>query len=223
MNLLVLKLEYFRQNGPVSRLPIHWLLPAPEHQQPWYWLCRINASMSSTRKDFNYLSHLSVGKWYKKLIYFHVLFFKFSTRRFIINLQQQRRQIQSIGLAEGHKIARVAPVAPFPMKIGNKTLRPRQNGCHFADSISKLIFLHRNVSIFIQIILYFDSQGLICNNKSALVQVMAWCWIGNKPLSELTMTQINGLVQERRNFSAFAMELHLSCTNPSIYASPGLS
>ena len=28
---------------------------------------------------------------------------------------------------------------------------------------------------------------------------------------------INGLVQERRNFIANALELHLSCTNPSIY------
>ena len=29
---------------------------------------------------------------------------------------------------------------------------------------------------------------------------------------------IDGLMQERRNSSALAMELHLSCTNPSIYA-----
>ena len=29
---------------------------------------------------------------------------------------------------------------------------------------------------------------------------------------------INGLVQERRNSSALAMELRLSCTNPSIYS-----
>ena len=28
---------------------------------------------------------------------------------------------------------------------------------------------------------------------------------------------IDGLVQERRNSSVSAMELHLSCTNPSIY------
>ena len=28
---------------------------------------------------------------------------------------------------------------------------------------------------------------------------------------------MNGLVQERRNSSALAMELRLSCTNPSIY------
>ena len=30
---------------------------------------------------------------------------------------------------------------------------------------------------------------------------------------------IDGLVQERRNSSALAMELRLACTNPSIYAS----
>ena len=29
--------------------------------------------------------------------------------------------------------------------------------------------------------------------------------------------QIYGLVQEKRNSSALAMELHLSCTNPPIY------
>ena len=34
---------------------------------------------------------------------------------------------------------------------------------------------------------------------------------------------INGLVQERRNSSALAMELRLSCTNPAIYDNnPGL-
>ena len=32
------------------------------------------------------------------------------------------------------------------------------------------------------------------------------------------LTHIDGLVQERRNFIALAMELHLSCTKPSIYS-----
>ena len=32
---------------------------------------------------------------------------------------------------------------------------------------------------------------------------------------------MDGLVQERCNSSVLAMELHLSCINPSIYASPG--
>ena len=31
---------------------------------------------------------------------------------------------------------------------------------------------------------------------------------------EFDMGNINGLMQERRNSSALAMELHLSCTNP---------
>ena len=40
---------------------------------------------------------------------------------------------------------------------------------------------------------------------------------GTKPLPELVLTnyQYDGLVQERRNSSVLAMELRLSCTNPS--------
>ena len=34
---------------------------------------------------------------------------------------------------------------------------------------------------------------------------------------ELAWYDIDGLVQERRNSSALAMELRLSCTKPSIY------
>ena len=46
---------------------------------------------------------------------------------------------------------------------------------------------------------------------------------GGEPLPEPGMTQftdenIDGLVQERRNSSAWAMELRLSCTDPSIYS-----
>ena len=33
----------------------------------------------------------------------------------------------------------------------------------------------------------------------------------------LVITRIDGLVQERRNSSALAMELRLSCTKPSMY------
>ena len=37
-------------------------------------------------------------------------------------------------------------------------------------------------------------------------------------ITEPTSHHIHGLVQERRNSSALAMELRFSCTNPSIYA-----
>ena len=62
------------------------------------------------------------------------------------------------------------------------TLRPRQNGRHFAD-IFKCIFLNENVWILIKISLKFVPQGPI-NNIPALVQIMAWCRPGDKPLSE---------------------------------------
>ena len=56
------------------------------------------------------------------------------------------------------------------------TLRPRQNGRHFADDIFKCIFLN-------QISLKFVPKDPI-NNIPALVQTMAWRRPGNKPLSE---------------------------------------
>ena len=37
-----------------------WCPGSLDHQQPWYWLCRINGSLSSMRKDFNYLHLVSV-------------------------------------------------------------------------------------------------------------------------------------------------------------------
>ena len=63
------------------------------------------------------------------------------------------------------------------------TLRPRQNGHHFPDDNFKCIFLNENVWIWIKISLKFVPKGLI-NKIPALVQVMAWCRPGAKPLSE---------------------------------------
>ena len=63
------------------------------------------------------------------------------------------------------------------------TLRPRQNGRLFADDIFKRIFLNENVGISIKISLKFVHKGQI-NNIPALVQIMAWCRPGDKPLSE---------------------------------------
>ena len=49
-----------------------------------------------------------------------------------------------------------------------KTLRPRQNGRHFADDIFKCIFLNENVWISIEISLKFVPKGPI-DNIPALV------------------------------------------------------
>ena len=63
------------------------------------------------------------------------------------------------------------------------TLRPRQNGRHFADDIFKCIFLNENVWIPIKISLKFVPKGPI-NDIPALVQIIAWRRLGDKPLSE---------------------------------------
>ena len=69
------------------------------------------------------------------------------------------------------------------------TLRPRQNGCHFADDSFKCIFLNENALISIRISLRFVPKGSI-NNIPSLVQIMAWRRSGNKPLSEPMMVSL---------------------------------
>ena len=63
------------------------------------------------------------------------------------------------------------------------TLRLRQDGWHSADHIFKYIFLNGDVWILINISQKFVPKGPIINIP-ALVQITAWHWPGNKPLSE---------------------------------------
>ena len=69
------------------------------------------------------------------------------------------------------------------------TLRPKQNGRHFPDDIFKRIFLNENVRISIKISLKFAPKVPI-NDISSLVQIMAWYWTGDKPLSEPMMVSL---------------------------------
>ena len=69
------------------------------------------------------------------------------------------------------------------------TLRPRQNGRHFADDIFKCIFVNENIWIPIKISLRFVPSGPI-NNIPALVQILAWRRPGDKPLSEPRMESL---------------------------------
>ena len=69
------------------------------------------------------------------------------------------------------------------------TLRPRQNGRHFADDIFKCIFLNANIWIPIKISMKFVPKGPI-NNISALVRIMAWRRLGDKLLSEPMMVSL---------------------------------
>ena len=57
-----------------------------------------------------------------------------------------------------------------------------------ADNIFKCIFLNEKDIIAIQISLILFPRSPI-DNKPALVPVMAWRWIGDKPLPEPMMAQ----------------------------------
>ena len=65
---------------------------------------------------------------------------------------------------------------------------PGQNGRHVADDVFKCIFLNEKFCILIRIALRFVPKGPI-DNKSALVQVMAWHPTGDKQLLEPMLTQ----------------------------------
>ena len=66
------------------------------------------------------------------------------------------------------------------------TLRPRQSGPHFPKDIFKRIFLYENAYILIKMSLRFFPEVRI-NNIPALVQIMDWRWLCDKPLSEPLM------------------------------------
>ena len=67
------------------------------------------------------------------------------------------------------------------------TLSLRQNGHHFSDDIFKCIFLYEDVWFSLNISLKFVPKFRI-NNIPALVQIMVWRRVGDKPLSEPMLT-----------------------------------
>ena len=69
------------------------------------------------------------------------------------------------------------------------TLRPRQDGRHFADDIFTFIFFNENCCILNKFSLKYVRKGPIDNNP-ALVLIMAWRRSGDKPLSEPMMMSL---------------------------------
>ena len=68
------------------------------------------------------------------------------------------------------------------------TLRPRENGRHFADDSFKCISVNKKFRIWNKISLKFVPKGQI-NNFPSLVQIMVWRRPGDKPLSEPMMVK----------------------------------
>ena len=74
---------------------------------------------------------------------------------------------------------------PCPPFLNSST--PGQNDRHFADDVSKRIFLNENVRISTKISVNFVPTSSF-NNIQALVQIMAWGRPGDNPLSEPMLT-----------------------------------
>ena len=64
-----------------------------------------------------------------------------------------------------------------------------------ADDNFKCIFLNENDRILIQIALKFVPRSPI-EDMPALVQVMDWCSTGDKPLTELMLTQFTDVYMQ---------------------------
>ena len=80
-------------------------------------------------------------------------------------------------------LRKVDAISKWPIVLGVLTHRGRKYGRHFADGIVIHICLNKNCPFSIKISLNIFPLDPI-DNKSALVQIMAWRRPGAKPLSE---------------------------------------
>ena len=78
----------------------------------------------------------------------------------------------------------------FPSMSQNSHLPLDKMATILADDIFNCIFLNENDRIQIQFSLKYVARSPIYN-KPALIQVMVWHRIGNKPLFEPMLTQFN--------------------------------
>ena len=105
------------------------------------------------------------------------------------DLQDSKAHWANMGPTWGRQDPHGPHVGPMNLAIRLNTLTPRQNGCHFPDDIFKCIFLNENLWISIKISVQFVLKDLI-NDIPALVQIMAWRWPGDKPLSKAMMVNL---------------------------------
>ena len=93
-------------------------------------------------------------------------------------------------------------------------MRLWQNGRHFADDTFRRIFLSENLRISLIFHWSYFPKGPI-NNIPALVQIMAWRRVGDKPLSEPMLTQIQWRIYALVWFKYIFLQL-LLCNTKSV-------
>ena len=146
--------------------------------EPLFYLWMAEKVLAHARSFFHWLTTCSDRDKTRTLIKFQipVSYHCRSIHLFGSQWEITRRRVGGIGIVtQDHKITKVQK-SPF------LTLRPRQNGRHFADDIFNGIFFNEKVWISIMISLWFVPSGPI-NNMPAMGQIMAWRRWGPKPLS----------------------------------------
>ena len=165
--------------------PIHW-----SHMSSWEWRCRWS---SADRRCSNYIWAINNFIAYQGESYirdFTVRFPVFTSLSSDLYMAYYNKFY--LGICGNMVLlwTQTCFVYQFEESQFVNTLRPRQNGRHFADDIFKCILLNENVWITIKNSLKFVPKGPI-NNMPALVQIMAWRRPGDKPLSESMLAHFN--------------------------------
>ena len=91
-----------------------WLLTSPGHQQLWYWLFRINASLFSMEEDFEYLQYL-IAKISQKRRYSFVPL-KINSARHVLTNAWWRHQMEAFSAL----LAICAGNSPVPLNSRHK-------------------------------------------------------------------------------------------------------
>ena len=153
-------------------------------QSYWYYV----TACSQRNKLYNHV----ICVLCLRLIIFLLDWFGYFRKQHSTNyVEQLHNSFRQIKKKTGHVRLQVITTSDhendtFCMEILINTLRLRQNGWHVPDNIFKCIFFNKNVPVSLTILLKFYPNVQI-NNISALVQMIAWCQPGNKPLSEPMM------------------------------------
>ena len=143
------------------------------HHQPWPSLVQI---MACRRLGAKPLSEPGLGSntFYQIQIQIQIQIHFFLEFQIQIQIQIHRQKSDQI------QIQIQIQLIKYKYKY-KYTMRPRQNCRHFTDYILNIVL--KEDCLYIQISLKIVSKGPIYN-KPTLVQIMAWCWVGNKPLSD---------------------------------------
>ena len=158
---------------------------------PWAWNgafnqlagCKFWRIYNHPCAHFPDLLQLSVKEW--RLLW--QLFYRKSMKLQVTSINNAAMTNMLTGI-DLHCLSWTLLCSLFVIVIIN-TMRPRQNGGHFPDNIFKWAFLNENVWISVKISLKFVPKGPF-HNIPALIQIMAMCWPGDRPLSEPMMVSL---------------------------------